>query len=78
MTINTHHRHEDLDVDEFDDVLQAGWSVLASGRAEPVEDADLLSELWGPGRPEPWADGSRSLFIGVRPEHVTGHRVHPG
>lgn len=65
-------------VDEFDAVLQAGWSVLASGRAEAVEAADLLHELQGPGRPEPWADGSRPLFIRVAPERVTGRRVHPG
>lgn len=65
-------------VDEFDDFLQAGWSVLASGHAEIVEDPVLLADLWGPERPEPWAGGTRSLFIGIEVDEVTGRRVHPG
>lgn len=65
-------------IDQFDDFLQAGWSVLVSGNARPVEDTEMLTELWGPERPEPWADGVRSLFIQIRPDRVTGRRVHPG
>lgn len=64
-------------IDAFADVLQTDWSVLACGHAQPVVDNDLLRDLWGPGRPEPWADGIRSLFIGFRPEQLTGRRVHP-
>jgi nitroimidazol reductase NimA-like FMN-containing flavoprotein (pyridoxamine 5'-phosphate oxidase superfamily) len=65
-------------IDDFDDSLQEGWSVLASGHARFVEAADLRAELRGTEWPEPWADGIRWLFIGIHPEQVTGRRVHRG
>lgn len=65
-------------IDEFDDFLKAGWSVLVTGRGQMVDDVGLLAELWGAKNPEPWADGLRTLFIRVVPEQVTGRRVHPG
>lgn len=71
-------REASFEVDEFDDFLQAGWSVLASGCAQPVEDPGLLSELWASNPPEPWADGVRTLFIRLEPDQVTGRHVHPG
>lgn len=71
-------RQASFEVDEFDDFLEAGWSVLASGRAYPVEDPGLLAVLWSSDPPEPWAGGVRTLFICLEPDRVTGRNVHPG
>jgi uncharacterized protein len=63
-------------VDEVDDYLQSGWSVLVRGRAEYVENPeDLPHERFTV--PEPWADGARQLYVRVVPDQFTGRRVHP-
>jgi hypothetical protein len=67
-----------FEVDELDEFLESGWSVLAVGRARAVEDPDELADLWGEGIPEPWAAGTRALFIRMVPKQITGRRVHPG
>lgn len=72
------HQAASFQIDEFDDFLQAGWSVLVTGQAQMVDDAALLNEIWMSRRPEPWADGLRTLYVRVLPERVTGRRVHPG
>lgn len=62
-------------VDQIDDHLSRGWSVLLTGTAEHVEDgaeADRLAER----APEPWAGGDRPVWIRVRPKSVTGRRIH--
>jgi nitroimidazol reductase NimA-like FMN-containing flavoprotein (pyridoxamine 5'-phosphate oxidase superfamily) len=63
-------------VDEIDDYLQCGWSVLLSGRASHVtEPGEPIVE--GMDQPEPWANGLRTLLIRIDPEKITGRRVHP-
>jgi nitroimidazol reductase NimA-like FMN-containing flavoprotein (pyridoxamine 5'-phosphate oxidase superfamily) len=61
-------------VDQIDDHLSHGWSVLLTGTAEPVEggaEADRLAER----APEPWAGGDRPVWVRVRPKSVTGRRI---
>jgi nitroimidazol reductase NimA-like FMN-containing flavoprotein (pyridoxamine 5'-phosphate oxidase superfamily) len=65
-----------FEVDEIDDFLQCGWSVLALGQAHYVDDPGDLPGHWE-NRPEPWASGVRKLFIRIDPVKVTGRRVHP-
>ena len=62
-----------FEADELDDRLQSGWSVLAIGEAQHVEDPAELTELFG-RMDEPWAPGSRSLVARIVPTHVTGRR----
>lgn len=62
-------------IDEVDPALLSGWSVLASGPAEHVEDKELLTTLWGQAMEQPWMTGMRNLFIRVTPSIVTGRRV---
>lgn len=71
------HAAASFQVDDSCEQLHTGWSVLVCGRAEAVDDISLLTELWGPSGPQPWAGGIRSLFIRVRPEKVTGRRINP-
>jgi nitroimidazol reductase NimA-like FMN-containing flavoprotein (pyridoxamine 5'-phosphate oxidase superfamily) len=64
-----------LQVDATQPAVQAGWSVLANGRAEAVEDPGELTTLFGQMVNEPWAGGVRDLFVRVRPDVLTGRRV---
>jgi nitroimidazol reductase NimA-like FMN-containing flavoprotein (pyridoxamine 5'-phosphate oxidase superfamily) len=65
-------------IDEVDDYLRAGWSVLAVGLAQFVDNPDELVELWSEDVPQPWAAGLRTLFVRITPDQITGRRVHPG
>lgn len=64
-----------FEADELDDRMQSGWSVLAVGEAQHVEDpaetADLFRRMG-----EPWAPGSRPLVTRIVPLRVTGRRFH--
>lgn len=65
-----------FEVDEVDEFLQSGWSVLVVGTATRVSDPDELPDNLSE-RPEPWAQGARTLFIRINPDEITGRRVHP-
>jgi hypothetical protein len=66
-----------FEVDEIDDYLQAGWSVLVTGMAQWVTDTEDLSDLWwDQHQPQPWAEGERNAFVRIVPTSITGRRVH--
>ena len=69
------HQNASFQIDHHDPNRMDGWSVLLSGRAEPVTDANLLTELWGRRMSEPWGGGHRDVFIGIEPGLLTGRRV---
>lgn len=63
-----------FEVDEIDDVTCSGWSVVMRGTlvaVHPDEYPDL------PQRPEPWAEGRRSLHLRLEPDDVSGRRLLP-
>jgi uncharacterized protein len=62
-----------FEVDELDDRLQSGWSVLAVGEAHHVEDHAEMADLFRRVG-EPWAPGSRPLVARIVPSRVTGRR----
>ena len=64
-----------FEIDDIDEYLQSGWSVVAVGEAEVVDDQDLLVELWGDQGPKPWAIGLRTQFVRITPTRLTGRRV---
>jgi uncharacterized protein len=64
-----------LEVDAVDPVYRSGWSVLAFGVAEMVDDPDELARLDQHGL-RSWATGGNSPWIQVRPIRVTG-RILP-
>ncbi len=64
-----------FEVDDLDDDLRSGWSVLAVGPCERIEDPATVRLIRSEGGPEPWAAGQRNLYFQVRWTDVTGRRV---
>src|SRR3954447_17194540 len=62
-----------FEVDELDDRLDEGWSVLVVGRGEHVEDRAEMQDLFD-RLDAPWAPGSRPLVVRIVPSEVTGRR----
>lgn len=59
-------------VDDIDEVGEAGWSVLVTGRARRLSetDADNLPELV-----TPWASGPRRHGVLIEPSRIEGRRL---
>jgi len=80
--IDTEASHELFDhpiafeVDQVDEFLQAGWSVVVVGNAQPLDEASLLLLDVGQS-PQPWPEGRRSLVVQLPLMMMTGRRVHP-
>jgi nitroimidazol reductase NimA-like FMN-containing flavoprotein (pyridoxamine 5'-phosphate oxidase superfamily) len=62
-----------FEVDELDDRLDEGWSVLVVGRGEHVEGRAEVRALFD-RLDSPWAPGSRPLVARIVPSEVTGRR----
>jgi nitroimidazol reductase NimA-like FMN-containing flavoprotein (pyridoxamine 5'-phosphate oxidase superfamily) len=73
-----HSQEVSFEVDDFDEYLRAGWSVLIVGVAEPIDPHEALVSLPSTEHPEPWAAGSRTLTVRIHPHRITGRRVLPG
>jgi nitroimidazol reductase NimA-like FMN-containing flavoprotein (pyridoxamine 5'-phosphate oxidase superfamily) len=63
-----------FEVDSIDESGAEGWSVLVRGSATGVTGDHDLARLWASG-PQPWAPGSRTLFISIEPTSITGRAV---
>lgn len=69
-----HHRFG-FEIDHWDPESRSGWSVVAHGSGEVINDAEEIGRLEGLGL-ESWAEGEVSdLWIRVRLDDVTGRRV---
>jgi hypothetical protein len=64
-----------FEVDDLDDELRSGWSVLAVGPCQRIEDPDMVRMIRSTDDPEPWASGQRNLYFQVSWTDVTGRRV---
>lgn len=60
-------------IDEIDTRYHHGWSVLAVGVAEVVDDSALLRNVHQVL--QPWAPGHRDNVIQIVPEFVSGRRI---
>ena len=63
-------------LDDLDFTTRTGWSVLVSGRAEIVEDADAAGyEKWL----DSWAvrEGARTTWVRIIADEVSGRRLGP-
>jgi nitroimidazol reductase NimA-like FMN-containing flavoprotein (pyridoxamine 5'-phosphate oxidase superfamily) len=68
-----------FEIDQIEYADQKGWSVLAVGTAEPVEDVSELADQGALWDPKPWAGGaSRLLYIRLRWTELTGRRLGGG
>ena len=63
-----------FEIDHFDSQYHHGWSVLAVGRAVEIHES-LLRELAVHFPLQPWAPGSRSHLVQIRPDFVSGRRI---
>jgi nitroimidazol reductase NimA-like FMN-containing flavoprotein (pyridoxamine 5'-phosphate oxidase superfamily) len=67
-----------LEIDQVDYGRRDGWSVVAAGMGEMVEDADDLATIQFLWDPRPWAGGSRPLYIRLRWDSLTGRKLGTG
>lgn len=69
----THGTVVAFEVDELDDRMRSGWSVLVIGTAEHVTEHTDVAEAFGQ-LGQPWAPGPRPLVARIVPSRVTGRR----
>ena len=74
------HAQEPLafEIDHVDYADHKGWSVLATGRGERVEDTEELSRIRRTWDPAPWAGGARPLYVKLAWDELTGRRLGQG
>ncbi|MGY2025069.1 pyridoxamine 5'-phosphate oxidase family protein [Nocardia gipuzkoensis] len=60
-------------VDDIDPVGRMGWSVVVTGFARPVTDAQLVARC--ERLLAPWGDPATTFVIGIEPTIVTGVRL---
>jgi hypothetical protein len=66
-----------FEVDQIDEFLHSGRSVLVVGRLQEMTFSEV-QHLEASRTPQPWAQGQRTLVCQVELGHVTDRRVHPG
>jgi nitroimidazol reductase NimA-like FMN-containing flavoprotein (pyridoxamine 5'-phosphate oxidase superfamily) len=66
-----------VELDEIDERTETGWSVLVRGRAVPVVDPDEVAEIRSVWSEQPWAAGTRTLFLRLTWSELTGRRLGP-
>jgi nitroimidazol reductase NimA-like FMN-containing flavoprotein (pyridoxamine 5'-phosphate oxidase superfamily) len=63
-----------FEIDELNPAAREGWSVLVQGSVHHVESEDERVSVRQAGV-EPWAGGTRELFLRIRPTRITGRRI---
>ncbi|HYO38584.1 MAG TPA: pyridoxamine 5'-phosphate oxidase family protein [Nocardioidaceae bacterium] len=64
-----------FEVDHLDDETHQGWSVVALGRAHVVADPEELDAIRRSWEPQPWAGGTRNLYVRLPWRELSGRRV---
>jgi nitroimidazol reductase NimA-like FMN-containing flavoprotein (pyridoxamine 5'-phosphate oxidase superfamily) len=67
-----------FEVDALDQQARTGWSVVAIGRAHVVADPDEVLQIRREHAPQPWAPGSRNLYVKLAWRQITGVRLGAG
>ena len=64
-----------FEVDDYDERTHSGWSVVVTGRSEPVDEDAEVDRLDRAGL-QPWVSTvERPFWIRIRPTSVTGRRT---
>ena len=63
-----------LEVDQIDEPMSEGWSVLVTGRARLVDDPAELQQAATLGI-EPWPGGHREALMHIETEAISGRRI---
>ncbi|MGO4257407.1 pyridoxamine 5'-phosphate oxidase family protein [Marmoricola sp. RAF53] len=66
-----------FEIDHVNYEYYSGWSVVARGVGEAVTDPAELAKLTSAWGPKPWAAGSRTLYLGMRCDEISGRRLGP-
>ncbi|MCX4913150.1 MULTISPECIES: helix-turn-helix domain-containing protein [unclassified Streptomyces] len=65
-----------FEVDQVDEALSQGWSVLVRGRARAVTDPVVARRLDALAYSRPWVGGDvRDLWVRIDEEEITGRRI---
>jgi nitroimidazol reductase NimA-like FMN-containing flavoprotein (pyridoxamine 5'-phosphate oxidase superfamily) len=67
-----------FEIDHIDYEDHRGWSVVATGTGERVDDTAELESATPFWNPKPWAAGARVLYIRLRWKRLTGRRIGGG
>ncbi len=63
-----------FEVDDLDEELRSGWSVLVVGHCQRLEDPELTSVRQSQV-PQPWVEGTRELYYAIQWIGLSGRRV---
>jgi transcriptional regulator with XRE-family HTH domain len=63
-----------FEVDQIDEAMSQGWSVLVSGRLERIDDPAVRRRL-GEGTVTPWPGEDRNVMLRVVVNHISGRRI---
>ena len=66
-----------LEVDQIDEPMSEGWSVLVTGPAKLIVDPAELERLADLGI-DPWPGGRREALIRIEAETISGRRIRQG
>ncbi|MDQ6642139.1 MAG: pyridoxamine 5'-phosphate oxidase family protein [Actinomycetota bacterium] len=64
-----------FETDYVDHELQRGWSVVARGRCQFVDDPGEIDRIRAIWSPQPWAAGARNLFLRLHWTEISGRRL---
>jgi nitroimidazol reductase NimA-like FMN-containing flavoprotein (pyridoxamine 5'-phosphate oxidase superfamily) len=67
-----------LEIDHIDYDGHRGWSVVAVGTGEVLEDTEELESAGPFWNPKPWAAGQRLLYVRMPWHRLTGRRIGAG
>lgn len=75
--LGTYGRDTELafEIDQLDFEKRQGWSVVAVGRAQVIEDPDELLDIHQVWDPTPWVGGTRHLYLRLLWRDLTGRRI---
>ena len=64
-----------FEVDAIDHDSRQGWSVVAYGRVDVVEEPEEIAHIRRVEDPAPWAAGLRQLYMRMPHDDLTGRRL---
>ena len=66
-----------FEVDQYDETLHEGWSVLVQGHAHEVTDEHHVKQIEDTTHLKPWAPGARDVYVRLAPTEISGRRIQP-
>ncbi len=64
-----------FEVDQLNQVLREGWSVLVRGHAHRITDESEVKRLEDRTHLESWADGARDVYVRIAPTLISGRCI---